>query len=375
MSAIIAGDYSDARPSNSELDSLGIRAVCRYAGGSLSKQLSASEAKTLSAGGIGIIANFESYGRGGSYAQGVADAREADAHFRACGATGHFVIYFSIDYDVTNPAAQDAYFSGINSVIGVGRTDCYGNTALIRHLRSAGLIRGGQSGWRSMSTGWTGGAGSPSEFAIEQIYPGFNSSIDRDLIYTSLANAGAWFVGTDVPAGNGTVVPVNPPQNTVIVAGVTVSRVQERLNAFGYHLVVDGIEGPLTLGAIKDFQGKHGLLDDGIVGPLTWGALSQAAPAPAPAPSKNPYVPLLVDGKFGPRSIEAVQWVLHVAQDAVFGPVTAKAFQAHLGVKADGVIGPVTIKALQARAGAAQDGIWGVQTTKALQTALNAGKF
>lgn len=39
---------------------------------------------------------------------------------------------------------------------------------------------------------------------------------------------------------------------------------------FGYTLEVDGIFGPLTEEALKDFQTKQGLTPDGIADPLTW---------------------------------------------------------------------------------------------------------
>lgn len=50
-------------------------------------------------------------------------------------------------------------------------------------------------------------------------------------------------------------------------------KVQQRLNAYGNHLLCDGKSGPKTAAAIKDFQGKHGLSADGLVGPMTWTAL------------------------------------------------------------------------------------------------------
>lgn len=37
----------------------------------------------------------------------------------------------------------------------------------------------------------------------------------------------------------------------------------------GYKLIIDGIAGPLTIGALTDYQRTHGLQPDGICGPLT----------------------------------------------------------------------------------------------------------
>lgn len=45
--------------------------------------------------------------------------------------------------------------------------------------------------------------------------------------------------------------------------------VQYQLNQRGYNLIVDGIFGDLTLGAVLDFQQKNGLVVDGLVGPAT----------------------------------------------------------------------------------------------------------
>lgn len=48
---------------------------------------------------------------------------------------------------------------------------------------------------------------------------------------------------------------------------------QHLLNRTGLSVVPDGVFGPGTLAAVKDFQQKRGLKTDGIVGEQTWGRL------------------------------------------------------------------------------------------------------
>jgi len=55
--------------------------------------------------------------------------------------------------------------------------------------------------------------------------------------------------------------------------GGEVKMLQVGLNAKGYSLVSDGIFGPATDGAVRQFQSNSGLQTDGIVGPQTWAAL------------------------------------------------------------------------------------------------------
>lgn len=56
-------------------------------------------------------------------------------------------------------------------------------------------------------------------------------------------------------------------------SGGAVKILQVALNGKGYSLVGDGIFGPLTDAAVRQFQSDNGLQVDGIVGPQTWGAL------------------------------------------------------------------------------------------------------
>lgn len=51
--------------------------------------------------------------------------------------------------------------------------------------------------------------------------------------------------------------------------GNDVRWLQYQLNTHGYRLIVDGAAGNLTIGALMDFQRKHGLTPDGICGPAT----------------------------------------------------------------------------------------------------------
>ena len=51
--------------------------------------------------------------------------------------------------------------------------------------------------------------------------------------------------------------------------GNDVRWLQFALNERGYKLVVDGVAGNFTIGAVMDYQKKHGLEPDGICGPKT----------------------------------------------------------------------------------------------------------
>lgn len=55
--------------------------------------------------------------------------------------------------------------------------------------------------------------------------------------------------------------------------GEEVKVLQSKLN-----LIPDGIFGPLTAEAVKDFQGVNGIKADGIVGPETWSKLNISQP-------------------------------------------------------------------------------------------------
>ena len=70
--------------------------------------------------------------------------------------------------------------------------------------------------------------------------------------------------------------PVELPTLRSGMIGPAVTRVQETLRSRGfYDGVIDGIFGPGTEAAVKDFQESVQLATDGVVGPATWQALLQ----------------------------------------------------------------------------------------------------
>lgn len=91
-----------------------------------------------------------------------------------------------------------------------------------------------------------------------------------------------WTGGTRPPAPP--PAPVGPPwpgrllRQPPMVRGDDVRTWQAQMVRRGWALAVDGIYGPQSERAARQFQRAHNLVVDGIVGPITWGATWSAPP-------------------------------------------------------------------------------------------------
>ena len=69
--------------------------------------------------------------------------------------------------------------------------------------------------------------------------------------------------------------------------GSGVKQIQVALAAHGYKVSTDGVFGPQTSSAVKDFQKKNGLAPDGVVGPATWKKLQAASSSTSTTAAKS----------------------------------------------------------------------------------------
>jgi chitosanase len=137
--------------------------------------------------------------------------------------------------------------------------------------------------------------------------------------------------------------------------GDDVRALQQAVVRAGISTSVDGVFGPGTEQAVKQFQEQHDLTVDGIVGPATRAALeSGEVPMRASAEDDAPRLLRLRVPLLQGDDVRAVQHALmqtgaRITVDGVFGPgmeQAVKQFQAQHNLRADGIVGPATRAAL-----------------------------
>ncbi|MGB3135714.1 MAG: peptidoglycan-binding protein [Nodosilinea sp.] len=138
-------------------------------------------------------------------------------------------------------------------------------------------------------------------------------------------------------------------------SGGDVLTLQQQLTRHGIPIAPDGVFGPASDRAVRQFQASRGLVADGIVGPQTWALLRQTTSVP---PSQRSPTHIRVLRLANPLTrgddVRAVQQALARAGfslgiDGVFGPASDRAvrqFQASRGLAADGAVGIQTRTAL-----------------------------
>lgn len=175
---------------------------------------------------------------------------------------------------------------------------------------------------------------------VTESYGGYSINIDRD--YLDVGNG-----STPTPTCTGANLGFT--SYTTVRNGSTGDRVKAAqclLKAAGFDPgTPDGIFGPDTTAAARNFQAGKGLTADGVVGAKTWTALLSRGSTPT-----------VQDGSTG-EAVTRLQRALTAALgrtvsiDGVFGSGTAQAardYQSSRGLGADGIVGPATWSALQA---------------------------
>ncbi len=154
-------DYSFARPSPASIRAAGYTFASRYVSDSSAKNITHSEAQSLVAAGVDVVANWENDGNQeimNGFASGVHAAQVGSALALAAGMRATRPLYFSIDFDAQpyQQGSVNAFMDGAASVLGRHRVGAYGSYGVIKRLFDAGKIT---FGWQTYA--WSYGNWDP----------------------------------------------------------------------------------------------------------------------------------------------------------------------------------------------------------------------
>lgn len=214
-------DYSWARPGGSAIKAGGFNFVCRYLSFDVTgKNISAGEAQDILGNGLGLVLVWESSSSAAlqGHDRGVSDAQNALSQARAIGFPDDRPLYFAVDFDEADTAAQNnalaSYFDGVVSVIGLNRTGIYSGYYPIKRLHEAGKVT-----WLWQTLGWSGGQVYDGVHIYQNGQSAFGSGADID--EARQADYGAWGAGSSVestPPVPSPVIEVSQP-SPVAAAG------------------------------------------------------------------------------------------------------------------------------------------------------------
>ncbi len=185
-------DYTHG-PSVAAHQEHGVTFVCRYLSfvneQTRVKLLTAEEAMRLAQGNIAVVSNYEWYAERclEGFDSGKEDARIAEEQHRACGGPLDRPIYFSVDLD-RDGTEVEAYFRGVNTVIGVNRTGVYGSYRVVKYLRDRGLVA-----WTWQTYAWSSGQWDPRNNLEQYLNGQMVGGADVDFNKSKTADFGQWY--------------------------------------------------------------------------------------------------------------------------------------------------------------------------------------
>ncbi len=259
------------------------------------KVITRLEAEALSQQGIRIgVVYQDRQNRSSDFslAAGLRDGHYAFAYAQSLGQPLKTGIFFAVDYDASEADLNgqiSAYFRGVSQafVAASQGQDCYrigvyGSGLTCRLLKSADLV---ELTWLAQSSGWR----QSRDYQDWDCKQGFGHGALCGLAsWQPCQTSGATDWLFSLPADSPVVAAAALPVLSNGAVGEDVRRLQAWLNKWlltegAQLLIIDGDFGNRVYRAVKAFQAKNvdnfglPLVVDGVVGGLTWGALQRFA--------------------------------------------------------------------------------------------------